>query len=742
MAGTHAGPGATPGQWDHFARVLGLESDLLPVVMAFDAKISERSKLKDLGKTPSVFNRAGEAVGIPEWTSHIATDRDVGRWARDPRLGMCVIGRQVKAIDIDIPDPDAAAQVEAMVRLALGDLPTRRREGTGKCLMMVACPGPLPKRVIRTRWGAIELLGDRQQWVCLGTHASGARIAWDDGTPEVPGVPAHVPPVDLASLLACWDGLAAVFGEGKSIVERTGIVPARPRAIADTKDPAVAYLDENGWVTSHERDGRVFVRCPWESGHSMDSGPSATVYFPAGVGGFEQGHFRCLHASCAGRTDGGFLGAVGYQAHGFEVIDPTDALAIGQAADGTPRAPLPPYERNRRGAPLATLTNVLRALRRPDECGCRIAWDDFLTAIMIVDGADGGEWRPFKDSDYTALRETLALKGFEPIGGECIRDAVHKVAEEGRFDSASTWARGLVWDGTPRVETFFPAYLGTVDSPYTRAVGLYTWTALAGRALMPDPADGLKADMTPALIGMQGASKTSAIEAMAPHPRMFTEVDLHKKDDDLSRAMRGKLVGELAELKGLQSRDAESIKAWLSRRVERWTPKYKEFETVFPRRMVCFGTGNREEFLDDDTGERRWLPVSTDARALDVPGIRAVREQLWAEGVALFSANGVMWQDAQRLAVTEHAAFKVDDSWRDRVVDWLGREDMDGPRSRRQLRMCDVLQGAVGIGADKADRKHELRMGKILRELGYRKRVLDGARCWVLFAGNSASDLA
>ena len=36
---------------------------------------------------------------------------------------------------------------------------------------------------------------------------------------------------------------------------------------------------------------------------------------------------------------------------------------------------------------------------------------------------------------------------------------------------------------------------------------------------------------------------------------------------------------------------------------------------------------------------------------------------LFRSGVARFKASGVAWQDAERLARDEHAAFKVTDDW-------------------------------------------------------------------------------
>src|SRR5688572_30158475 len=124
--------GASPTDWTHFARTLGLEADLLPVVSNPGAKISDDSKMRDLGKTPSRYNQAGEVVGIPKWTLYQAEDRDIARWAKTSDYGICIQTRQVRAIDIDIADQAAAARVRELVDLGCGVLPRRMRQGTGK----------------------------------------------------------------------------------------------------------------------------------------------------------------------------------------------------------------------------------------------------------------------------------------------------------------------------------------------------------------------------------------------------------------------------------------------------------------------------------------------------------------------------------------------------------------------------------------------------------------------------------
>lgn len=703
--------GATVGEWQHFAVALGLQSDLLPVVSNPNAKISELSKMKAVGKTPSRYNKDREAVGIPQWAQHVSSDQDITRWQRDGDLGICLQTRTVRAFDIDIDDPVHAQAVADTIALALGDLPCRSRENSGKRLLVAYMPGDFAKRIIRTEHGAIEFLATGQQFIAVGTHTSGARYSWGEA------LPSRIPEITPAEFEIVWQALVDAFAlEDGDLRSRNGLVPVAPRKRDDMNDPVVGFLQDNGMIKEWDRDGRVHVQCPWSEEHTSDSGNSSSSWFPAGVGGFAQGHYKCLHAHCAGRTDGDFLEAIGYLQHDFEVV------VAGEQDD----QPWPAFTRDNRGRIESTAGNVIKAIGRADIVNRRIAYDEFKDAIMVCEG-DNGMWRPLRDTDYTRIRETLELRGFKGPGTEIIREGVNVVAEDNAFDSAVDWANGLQWDGVERVENFLSNYYSVPDSAYARAVSIYLWTALAGRCLVP----GTKADMTPVFVGRQGSGKTMSVQALAPEDGAFVEVNLEHRDDNLARALRGKLVGELGELRGLLSREAESIKAWMTRTHEEWIPKYREFAVRFARRLVFIGTTNEDEFLADATGERRWLPVKVGET--NVAAIERDRDQLWAEGVVLFKKHGVKWRDAQTLAKDEHAQFKIHDAWESSIGHWLATDEMDQTdgvcRGDKPFKLHDVMVSALGMDVRNIARRDELRAGRVLRSLGYeRATVREGSQ--------------
>ncbi len=102
--------------------------------------------------------------------------------------------------------------------------------------------------------------------------------------------------------------------------------------------------------------------------------------------------------------------------------------------------------------------------------------------------------------------------------------------------------------------------------------------------------------------------------------------------------MRGRLVAEIGELRGLNTKELESIKAFVTRTHENWIPKYREFATQFPRRLVFVGTTNEDEFLADKTGNRRWLPV--EVSKVDVKAIKEISFYFGLRLVRCFSVWG------------------------------------------------------------------------------------------------------
>ncbi|EMX5813369.1 bifunctional DNA primase/polymerase [Salmonella enterica] len=704
---------------------------LIPV--AYSGRLSPNSRLResDIGKVPSVYNSRGEIAGFKDWTKHRATEAEIMKWQQQGCNVGLILGRDrgdglaYLGVDVDTINPDYQDVVASTLSPHhKGLLLYRGRDNSIRRAYIILAPA-VPKHVHKLpdengKTAAIELLGTGQQIVIFGTHPSGSKYTWyPDPMIDEPCIPDpdSIPVLTAEQLAAFWASLKEQLPVIDSFVSGT----ARQRDLScidpHATDEVADWLDANGWTLSVSSDGSRNLK-PFrdESEYSNGCSETSIKYFPAGTGGFQQGHFKSLHASDSGLSDTDWLEGYGYAASLFDDLTATDS---GREVSGY--AEWPAFSRRQQTGKIEnTIDNAYKAVKCPAFVGMDIRFDLFRDEIMFAP-AGSGQWQTFTDADYARLRIKMEQHGFMPIGRDLIRDVVMLVADEHPFDSATTWLNGLEWDGVPRIEAFYHTHFGTADTPYTRAVSMYMWTALAGRVLEP----GIKADMVPILVGPQGCGKSSGVEALSPDPAFFTEISFAEKDDDLARKMRGRLVAEIGELRGLNTKELESIKAFVTRTHENWIPKYREFATQFPRRLVFVGTTNEDEFLADKTGNRRWLPV--EVSKVDVKAIKTDLLLLWAEARETFKRlGGIQFRDAERLGASVHEQYTIKDAWFETVEKWLDTPDLmtnDIPRNCEFLRASDVLRDAIGLNPSHIGKREEMRISNVLQNCGYKRET-------------------
>lgn len=527
-------------------------------------------------------------------------------------------------------------------------------------------------------------------------------------------------------------------------------------------DPVVDYLTEHGFVKGEGEGGKLYVVCPFESAHGKQhADDSQTCYLPAGTGGYFRGHVDCKDGSCDAYEDWQFLVAWGLtQYHplaGFAAVPYTEeelqraaevrrmnaplreqatvlnALGVDTTAtpEGSPN-PLdaPHYDRDKKKGEIRVhQNNITTFCSYPSECGYRFEKDTFRNKIYAT-RVDGPAPCPPVEVDDDLLTDVVMrarTKGMGP--GTVPRDqlsfAISLAAT--KFDSAIQWITSLpVWDRTPRVETFCIQYLGCEDTPYHRAVGLYWWSAMAGRLLS---VHGIQADMVPILIGDQGSGKSSTVRALVPDAEHYVSLSFHTPQQELTLKMFGKLVGELAELSGLKGKDMESTKEWLTTIKDSARIVYERFPRTYPRRLVFVGTTNRDDFATDTTGNRRLLPVRV-GTVQDVAAIIRDRNQLWAEAKYIFEHHGIQWKDADILARDEHCSVMAPLPSETRIAAWLTHSQTilttnDGIEGLTwgelpYLTIVDVAMGALqatAVQATQGQLPHQV--CDVLKKFGY-----------------------
>lgn len=215
-------------------------------------------------------------------------------------------------------------------------------------------------------------------------------------------------------------------------------------------------------------------------------------------------------------------------------------------------------------------------------------------------------WLPSKDFAHDMIMDTARYSGFHPV---------------------CDYLDALEWDRVGRLETWLIDLAGAPDTPFVRAVSKIMLIAAVRRVRQP----GCKFDEMLVLESEQGWDKSSALQLLAGGPELFLDdMPLTSDSRDIIEQTQGKWIVECAELNGMGQSRIEHIKAMLSRQWDRARRAYGRLSEDMKRQWIAIGTTNDGKYLHDTTGNRRFWPVQQ-TKPFDTRGLRAVRDQLWAE---------------------------------------------------------------------------------------------------------------
>ena len=217
-------------------------------------------------------------------------------------------------------------------------------------------------------------------------------------------------------------------------------------------------------------------------------------------------------------------------------------------------------------------------------------------------------------------------------------DAFKNVAIRNKFNPVRELLDSLTWDGKEHIRSLLPEYLGAEDSDYTYQVMRLWMLGAVSRIYMP----GCKFDYTMILQGKQGIGKSTFLRLLALDDAWFND-SLDSLDSDKAvQSLTGSWIIELAELKSLArtAGGVESVKRFLSATQDKYRVPYERRADTFYRQCVFAGTTNRADFLQDETGNRRFLIVqigiNEPSKSLFDSIVMDEIKQAWAEAVHIW----------------------------------------------------------------------------------------------------------
>lgn len=233
---------------------------------------------------------------------------------------------------------------------------------------------------------------------------------------------------------------------------------------------------------------------------------------------------------------------------------------------------------------------------------------------------------PWQDKDDAGLRNYLS-EIYDLSARQVVDDALTQVIHDNAYHPVREYLKELKWDGVKRAETLFIDFLGAKNSQYVKDVTLTWLKAAVARVMHP----GIKYDCCVVLSGPQGIGKGTLLNALGRRWYNSSITDIQTKD--AMEQLRGSWIVELDEMKAVTKAENDSIKAFLSRRIDRFRPAYGRRMEDFPRQCVFAATTNDRVFLKDRTGGRRFLPVFCTGRSRRILKklTNEFIDQIWAE---------------------------------------------------------------------------------------------------------------
>lgn len=363
--------------------------------------------------------------------------------------------------------------------------------------------------------------------------------------------------------------------------------------------------------------------------------------------------------------------------------------------------------------PKRNLTNLILHLRNLDGLGRSLRFNEMT---------QHAEWneKAIEDPDIVDIRLILERNNFQPPDKD-VRPAVDRVARENPFNPVTDYLTKLTWDGTARLEHWMVKLLGAPNTAFVRIVSPKVLISAVARALEP----GCQVDTVLVIEGDQGIKKSSAIAALFGRDYTRESVSLFDNHQRMVMNMMGAWAIELAEFVAIARSQNNGVKGLITMRHDTVVLPYAKSAVTLPRRCIMLATVNPESggYLTDSTGNRRYWPV--EATKIDLDGILAKRDQLWAEAMHRYRAGERWWLDGDenKSATVEQEDRGQQDPWVEPLRKKLEERAADSGTAISHMTADEALT-LLGVPHERKDKRAEMRVTAALSDLDFvRKKV-------------------
>lgn len=230
------------------------------------------------------------------------------------------------------------------------------------------------------------------------------------------------------------------------------------------------------------------------------------------------------------------------------------------------------------------------------------------------------------------LMDKLRTIGVKGVNKTAITDYLGNIADVDRFNPVVDMLESTVWDRQSRFPEFL-RIMGISAGSFSAKLMRY-WLIQTVALAYNDMRSAWAAEGVITLQGSQGIGKTLALRRLAIRREWFAEgVTLDVKDKDSILRATSAWIAELGELDGTLKREQAALKSFITNPSDHVRAPYAREATNRARRTSFAATVNPEQFLQDETGDRRFWVIPV--RDIDLQTLIALPDewfiQLWAE---------------------------------------------------------------------------------------------------------------
>ena len=348
--------------------------------------------------------------------------------------------------------------------------------------------------------------------------------------------------------------------------------------------------------------------------------------------------------------------------------------------------------------------SVLHDLRKNELTGA-IEYDDLTGKTVALQG-----------NDLDIMTTRLACEHGIFIPEPRIKQAIQYAAIKNQYCPIRRYLDHCAAHAKPHPDwdNIGSVFLGNKHNIATLAMQRMMIGAVA-RAYEP----GCAMSWLPILVGAQGVGKSMFARNLVPD-RLFSEITTPL--DTLMREQYRLHVAWLLELPEIDNyfsiKNIENFKNLVTSRVDEVRYPYASLPSKLARRFVLIGTTNRNQFLVDSTGNRRFVPLEIGA-GFQIPWkqLAEQRDSLWSAAVHAYREGiGYEFTAGEISAISEYIQeFGDPDPWMDKVASYVS--------IREEVTAAEVLTNALEIDPRNQGRREARRIADVLQTLGWRRLV-------------------